>query len=246
LATLDVFSGGRVEFGIGAGWQAADYERTGSSFDPGRTRFKRLQEAVQVFRGLFGPGPFSFQGRHYEITDYDARPKPLQSPMPFTVGAGGPRMLAFAARQADTVNLLPRALPHGGMDLSDTSPGAFGAKVERIRAAAGERLDELEIATLVHRVVVTDSAGEVEEAARRTASVFNTSPDIARESPVVLIGPVSYMVEKLLERKERFGLTYFSILADNIEAFAPVVASLAGELAPAREAEAQTRRARFQ
>jgi probable F420-dependent oxidoreductase len=227
IATLDVLSGGRVELGIGAGWQVSDYERTGFSFDPTGTRFERLQEAVRVFKGLFSPGPFSFDGRHYRFRDYDSLPKPWRSPLPITLGAGGPRMLALAAREADVVNLVPRALPEGGMDLTDTSAAAFERKVASIHAAALERLADLEIATLVHRVAVTDSRNEAEAFAGKTAAAFRSSVEDALESPLVLVGSVSYMIDKLQERRERFGLTYLSVLSHHLEAFAPVVAVLA-------------------
>jgi probable F420-dependent oxidoreductase len=228
IATLDVLSGGRVELGIGAGWQTSDYERTGFRFDEPGTRFERLREAVRVFKGLFSPGSFSFEGRHYTFREYESRPKPLQSPLPITLGAGGPRMLALAAREAHVVNLVPRALPTGGMDVTDTSAAAFERKVETIRAAAPERLSELEIATLVHRVAVTGSVNDAEAFAGKTAAAFESSVEDALESPVVMIGSAAYIVEKLLERKERFGLTYLSVLAPNLQAFAPIVAALAG------------------
>jgi probable F420-dependent oxidoreductase len=231
IATLDRFSGGRVELGIGAGWQINDYHQTGFVFDPPGTRYERLKEAVEVFRGSFGPGPFSFAGRHYTFSNYDGLPKPVQSPLPITVGAGGPRMLSLAARRADVVNFVPRALREGGMDFKDTSAEAFDKKTAIVREAVAGRESQPEIATLVHRVLITDSKADAQAAAERTAAGFGSSPDEALESAVVLIGSADYAIDKLWERRERFGLTYLSVLATNMEAFAPVVKALAGKVA---------------
>jgi probable F420-dependent oxidoreductase len=226
IATLDLFSGGRVELGVGAGWQAADYQRTGLSFDAPRTRFERLREAVRVLRGLFSPGPFSFEGKYYQFKDYDGLPKPKQSPMPLTLGAGGPRMLELAATEADIVNFVPRALPEGALDLSDTSVQSFEHKAERVRKAAGERYALLEIATLIHQLFVTDGASDAATRAEQVALRFKTDVEEALDRPIVLVGEPACMVDKLLERRERFGLNYLCVLGHNMEAFAPVVAAL--------------------
>src|SRR5689334_6369115 len=62
IATIDQLSEGRVELGIGAGWKAEDYTASGISMDPPKVRVDRMIEAVTVLKGLFAPGPFSFQG----------------------------------------------------------------------------------------------------------------------------------------------------------------------------------------
>jgi probable F420-dependent oxidoreductase len=228
IATLDLVSGGRVELGLGAGWQAGDYERTGLSFDPPGVRFGRLREAVAVYRGLFGPGSFSFQGEHYQIRDHDSLPKPVQRPLPIMVGAGGPRMLRLAARQADIVNYVPRALPQGGMDFSDSSPAAFDAKARAVREAAGDRLPVLEIGMLVHLVAVSGAASEVEAARAQGVARFHVAPEEVSGVPVALIGSVEEAVEELWRRRELYGLTYISVLSRNLKSFAPVVAALSG------------------
>ena len=79
--------------------------------------FSRLAESVAVLKGCFGPGPFSFAGEHYTITDYDAQPKPVQQPNPpFFIGGGGRTTLELAAREAQTVGLAPRILRGGRSD----------------------------------------------------------------------------------------------------------------------------------
>src|SRR5688500_7912155 len=78
LASLDVLSEGRLDVAIGAGWNRAEYDAIGLTFDPAPVRQARLAEAVAVLKGCFADGPFSFAGEHYTITDYDAEPKPVQ------------------------------------------------------------------------------------------------------------------------------------------------------------------------
>ena len=109
MATIDVLSGGRVEFGIGAGWMTTDYEQSGIPKDRDGVRIARMVEGLEIFRGLWAPGPFSFEGEHYTITNLDGLPKPLQQPHPpILIGGGGPKVLRIAAQHADIVGINPK------------------------------------------------------------------------------------------------------------------------------------------
>src|SRR5205085_1392640 len=102
-----ILSAGRLELGLGAGWMLSDYEQTGISFDPPAVRFARFSEALHVIKALFNTGPVTFHGEHFHIDGLEGLPKPYQQPrMPITIGAGGPRMLRLAAREADIVSIL--------------------------------------------------------------------------------------------------------------------------------------------
>src|SRR5471030_3001497 len=90
MASLDLLSDGRLELGIGAGWMTADYEAAGIPLDRPGVRIARLAEAITIMKGLFAPGPFTFHGEHYNVTDLDGMPKPVQgADLPFLIGGGG-------------------------------------------------------------------------------------------------------------------------------------------------------------
>src|SRR5207248_1798043 len=82
VTTADMISGGRIELGLGAGWHEREHEAYGFPFADMGTRMDVLEEQLQVVLGNWGPGPFSFAGRHYALRDLDAQPKPVQRPHP--------------------------------------------------------------------------------------------------------------------------------------------------------------------
>jgi len=77
-----VLSGGRVEFGLGAGWYRPEYEQSGISYDPPAVRVRRLQGAIQVVKRVLAEEPASFSGQFYTINNLNGFPKPLQRPHP--------------------------------------------------------------------------------------------------------------------------------------------------------------------
>jgi alkanesulfonate monooxygenase SsuD/methylene tetrahydromethanopterin reductase-like flavin-dependent oxidoreductase (luciferase family) len=104
VVTADHVSGGRIELGLGAGWWAPEHERYGFPFPPTGTRMELLAEQLEIIRGEWEEGSFSFDGRHYRIEDLDARPKPIKRPNVILGGNAGPKSAALAARWADEYN----------------------------------------------------------------------------------------------------------------------------------------------
>jgi probable F420-dependent oxidoreductase len=226
-ATIDVLSGGRFELGLGAGWLREEYDQTGIRFDAPGTRVGRLEEAVTIIKGLLAGERVTFTGRHYAIADLEGRPIPVQRPHPpIAIGGGGRRTLTLAAREASIVGLVPRARRDGsGLDLNDLSDAATREKVEWVRAAAGARFDSLEINALIQAVAVADQRMT---AADQLASRFKVGRDVVLETAYVAVGTIDEICETLRQRRERYGISYLTVFERDMEAFAPVVARLAG------------------
>jgi len=227
-ATLDLLSDGRLEFGLGAGWMTADYEALGLPYDSHRVRIDRLAEALRVVKGCFGDGPFSFDGAHYTIRDYDALPKPVQRPRPqIVVGGGGRRVLTLAGREADIVGINP-TLTAGTVDAGaalSTLAELTEQKIGWVREGAGERFDDIELQIRYFVAAITDDARGTAEA---IASGFGMDADAVIESGTVLVGTVDEVCDTLVARRGRWGVSYVVVGDDQFEAFAPVVARLVG------------------
>ena len=226
-ATIDVLSGGRFELGLGAGWLREEYDQTGIRFDAPGTRVGRLEEAVTIIKGLLAGERVTFAGRHYAIAHLEGRPIPVQRPHPpIAIGGGGRRTLTLAARQASIVGLVPRARRDGsGLDLNDLSDAATREKLEWVRSAAGARFDSLEINALIQAVAVADQRMA---AADQLASRFKVGRDVVLETAYVAVGTIDEICETLRQRRERHGISYLTVFERDMEAFAPVVARLAG------------------
>jgi probable F420-dependent oxidoreductase len=227
-ATLDLLSDGRLEFGLGAGWKASDYDTTGIPFDPAGRRIERMEESLQVIRALWADGPVDHDGAHYRIDGLEGTPKPMQRPHPpIAIGGGSKRILQFAAREADIVGFIP-SMASGKVDEragASATPEATDRRLEWIRDAAGERMSDLELQVRLEFALVTDDPDPLFEA---MAGGFGLTPDQARATPYALVGPTSSMVELLEDRRERWGFSYIGVPRDVAEAMAPVVAKLAG------------------
>jgi alkanesulfonate monooxygenase SsuD/methylene tetrahydromethanopterin reductase-like flavin-dependent oxidoreductase (luciferase family) len=102
-ATADEISGGRVSLGLGAGWHEDEHAAYGFAFGAMRERMEVFAEQLEIVRGLWGPEPFAFEGRHFRLAGVDARPKPT-APWLIVGGSARPRSAALAARFADEYN----------------------------------------------------------------------------------------------------------------------------------------------
>jgi probable F420-dependent oxidoreductase len=227
-ATVDLLSDGRLEFGLGAGWMQTDYEALGLAYDSPKVRIERLAEALAVVKGAWGDEPFDFTGPSYTIRAYNGIPKPVQRPHPpILVGGGGPRLLRLAGREADIVGINPN-LRAGAItnDAIKTSlADETSQKIAWVREGAGSRFDDLELQIRYFLAAITDDARGLAEG---LAPSFGISADDALASGVALVGTVDHVCDTLVERRERWGVSYVVVGDDNYPAFAPVAARLAG------------------
>ena len=234
LATLDALSGGRLEIGLGAGWNKPEHDAIGIPFEPTGVRIRRLTEAIAVLKGCFAEGPFSFSGEHYIIAGHDAAPRPVQRPHPpIFLGGGGKRLLTLAAREAQIIGLAPR-LEQGNpprVDASSLTAAATEEKIRWIRQAAGDRFGELELNTYTAAgptVVTAHPRAEARRLADRIRDQTGVQLTVEEilDSPHVFIGSLKDLTRKFTDMRERFGITSF--LIDDLDALAPVVEDLAG------------------
>src|SRR5258708_34684842 len=208
MASLDLLSDGRLELGIGAGWMTADYEKAGIPLDRPGVRIARLAEAITIMKGLFAPGPFTFHGEHYRVTDLDGMPKPVQQPLPFFVGGGAPKILALAAREAQIVGVNANLRSGDGTSpdaARSMTPEATDQKIGWVRDAAGGGFADLELQALVGFVYVTDDAKRILEG---IADAFGVSVDDARVAPPCLVGSEDEIAASLEEPRGRRQTAY--------------------------------------
>jgi probable F420-dependent oxidoreductase len=222
-ATLNVFSGGRFELGLGAGGDRQDYEQAGIAFDPSGIRLGRLEEAVRILKGLFSDDPLTFTGNFYTIKGLTGLPKPVQRPHPpLLLGGSGRRLLALAAREADIIGV------HCTNDPQEQAEEALARRVEWIRRTAAERFETVELNLLILQLEVTAQPYRVAETLIQERGWVGITAERVLAMPYVLIGSLDHITEKLQRLRERYHVSYFVVFERYRQAFAPVVARLAG------------------
>ncbi len=219
VAQVDQMSGGRVEFGLGAGWYAKEHAAYGIPFPSTGQRFEILTEQLEIITGLWRTkdgDAFSFHGKHYQVSDSPALPKPAQDPgPPVIIGGSGPkRTPALAAKFADEFN-------QNFTDM-DTAVEQFG-RVDAACQAIGR-----DPKSLRRSVALVLCVGKDETEFGRRADVLGRTKDELREAGFA--GTPGEVVDKLGTWRERTGITtaYLQFLdlsdLDQIELVASEVA----------------------
>ncbi len=235
-ATIQLLSAGRHEFGIGAGWMQTDYDEAGMPYDRIGLRIERLEETLQICRGMWTQEKTSFEGRHYTIKDIaQAAPLPQGSAPRVLIGGGGKRVLGVAGRYADIIGINP-TMKEGRITnetAADLSPDRTQQKIEWARAAASAArrdVDALEFNSLVFVVALTDDPSGIRGALSKSSGM---SVDEVADCPLFLTGSASEIRERLELRREKTGISYVVIQArdaDLVEQFADeVMAPLRGK-----------------
>lgn len=222
-AEIDVLSGGRMELGVGAGWSKPEYDQVGLPFEEGRVRAERYEEAVRLIRRLHAGETVTHTGTHYRLVGCPLLVEPVQQPIPLLLGGGGPRMTRFAAVHADTIGFVPRSRPGGGLDPDEFSLAAFDDKIGVLDAAVKERPD----GGPERGILAFHTGGSLTDLPVDPEASW-TSPEILSSGPYALLGDTEQIVDTLLERRARWGLTYWTCWEEDIEVMGPVVARLAG------------------
>ncbi|MFI9813745.1 LLM class F420-dependent oxidoreductase [Saccharothrix variisporea] len=216
VAQVDQMSGGRVEFGLGSGWFEDEHTAYGLRFPSLGERFEVFEEQLEIITGLWGTPvgeKFSFDGKHYTLTDSPALPKPAQDRVPVVVGGkGAKRTPALAARFATEFNL-----PFVGMDFA-------AEQFERVAAACREI--GRDPATMTRSVALTACVGRDDaEVARRAEAIGWDFEELKRNG---LTGTVEQVRERLGQWREKTGISrvYLQVLdlsdLDHVELLAGV------------------------
>jgi F420-dependent oxidoreductase-like protein len=166
-ATVDEMSDGRLEVGLGAGWNAEEHAALGIPFPPLRERYNRLEESLAIIHGLWTePDGWSFDGELWDVRDALFRPRPTFSgrrhPHLILGGDGGPRQARLVATYADEFNR------------SSATPALARKAFERVRGACadiGRDPDEVVYSAMVG-VLVAETEGELNERVSAQLAVF--------------------------------------------------------------------------
>ena len=227
LATLDFFSEGRLEIGLGAGWLQGEYEAMGVQWDRAGVRLDRMEETITLLRAHFGDGLVDVEGEHVHAVGFEGLPKPTNGMPPIMIGGGAQRVLGIAGREADIVSL---NFDNSSGKLGPAGVGSSTAeltaqKIEWIRAGAGDRFGDLELEIGAYFTVVTDQRDATLE---KMAPMFALEPEQFAHHPHALIGSVQSICEQLIERRETYGISYVTFGASAASSVAPIVERLAG------------------
>ncbi len=189
-STLDITSGGRLELGVGAGWNEEECEAYGVDLGTMKARFDRFEEGLAVLTGLLTQDRTTFEGRYYQLTDAMNNPKGPQQPLPICIGGAGLRR---------TLPLVARYAHHWNYGSPRMSTEDFGMRLEVLhKACAAEGRDpaEITISTLVRYT------GDVAELVAEATAYRDAGVDLAivvlpkTEDPSIL-GPIAQALAAL-------------------------------------------------
>jgi F420-dependent oxidoreductase-like protein len=235
VAQVDEMSGGRVEFGLGAGWYEAEHTAYGIPFPSMAERFGKFEEQLAVITGLWetpAGETFSYEGSHYRLVDSPALPKPAQHPRPpVIIGGTGPRRTpALAARYADEFNV------------PFHSAAESGALYERVRSACSEAGRDPSSMVFSAAQVVCCGRNSA-QLSRRAAAIGRDLSDLRENG---LAGTPEEIVEKIgsfaavgvsrlyLQVLDLSDLEHLELIAAQVSpAAAPAVAATPAAAAPA-------------
>lgn len=203
-SSLDHLSGGRLEFGLGAGWKEIEYNAYGIPFPSAGERVTKLDEALHVIKAMWKEERASYKGKYYEIEDAFCAPKPSQQPHPpIWVGGGKPRVLDIAARHATGINFIP--FP---------KPDEYAAKIQALSEACERHGRDPKSLKLSHftQCMIAETEGDVEDLLRFVADRRGTEVEKVKEG---LASGFVGMPEQCAEQMKKYvdlGVHQFMLL----------------------------------
>ncbi|WP_424921909.1 TIGR03621 family F420-dependent LLM class oxidoreductase [Streptomyces sp. wa1] len=205
IETIHRYSGGRVEVGLGAGYDRKQFDAAGLPWTGAAERVAHLEETVLKLK--------------------DSGADAGREPAPRIMIAGrGDRVLQLAAREADIIAFTGTARVRDGEGLRLGNLAEITDRVRLVHDLLGERVQDVELNIPIHRVLLpgTDTAA-VSDVWQNT---LDLEPDELSELPSLLIGTPEECAEQLRARRKRFGITYFSVLEPEMMAFSKVIEAM--------------------
>ncbi|MGW4125047.1 TIGR03621 family F420-dependent LLM class oxidoreductase [Nocardia sp. NPDC004711] len=210
IATVDRYSGGRVELGLGAGYDRAQFDAAGLPWIGAGERVAQLERTVAEFRKP-----------RAELDTY-ARFEQPQGP-PILIAGRGERVLRLAAQHADIIAFTGTGPVRDGAGLKLGGLAEVTDRIELTRRLLGPRIDEVEFNMAIHRVLPSGTTGGVTDVWQN--SLDFDAAELA-ELPALLIGTTQECTETLRHRRKTLGLSYYTVLEPEMEAFAPIIEAL--------------------
>ena len=205
-AGVDHLSGGRLEFGIGAGWKEAEYRAYGYEFPAPAVRVDELVDTIEICTRMWTDEKASYAGKRYRITDALCAPKPVQAPLPIWIGGSKPRIFRIAAMYGHWVN----------HTAGDMTPDGVRVRQEALDIACRDRkrdprtLKRSAFLSLVVGATARDVDALVADAARQA----KLTPDQWRAArPSAIVGTPAEAIRRLRE--------YAKIGIDHVNALFP-------------------------
>lgn len=205
VATTAALTGGRLEVGLGTGYVQAEHERAGLPFGSPRERVDQLRSTVEELLKADGPR------------------------VPLLIGGNGDRMLRLAAEHADIAAFAGARLTPGSTEgrLEPVTARDLDERVSRYAELASGRGEPAERNLLIQIVAVTDDPRSA------LGPLLERRPELslarALALPTVLVGTLEEVTGRVRGLRERYGFSYLTVLEPYMEAFAPVLAGLAGD-----------------
>ncbi|MGC4896850.1 LLM class flavin-dependent oxidoreductase [Micromonospora sp. DT31] len=227
VATLDVVSGGRARFGVGAGHTPVEWRAVGRERPDVAGRVRRCVAVTEAVQALLAGDEVTVDTE--EVAAYAARldePRPVQARVPLTVGTANSTLLRWAGAHADVVGLtgFGRTLVDGHQHEARWRADQIEAQLAQVAAGAAGRDTPPVLEALVQHVTLTDDA---EAGAATTAAETGLTPAEVLATPFVLIGTADEIVAAVAGHRRRWGVTRFVVRAGAVDALAPLLPRLA-------------------
>jgi probable F420-dependent oxidoreductase len=226
-ATIQNFSRGRHEFGIGAGWDEPEYRKAGIRFDAAPIRVARLEEAIQVIQSMWSNEVTTFDGEYYKVHDIPRAASHMNYGVPKTMlGVGGKKTLRIAGRYADIVNIIPKIskieVSSDYVKAAIRDPLTYSRLIEKMNwvrdsaKRAGRDPDNIEFS--YHYMPGMEITDDPQSAIQRRAKQVDVSPEDLVKSPTFFFGTLKDLRADIEERYEETGIGYH-VISGSIEEF---------------------------